>query len=290
MGRLSYTHLKMHGMTVAEYREEFPGAPFMNEKERKGISDRPGMSEEARKAASERVKGDKNPGYQHGGRLSPLSKKFVKGYDEDWNKKFAAEQSQRMVDGGWLPNLTNYWVKQGYSQEEAEKLISESQARGRQFYVDQGLTPEEAEAKVQERNQRWYATCQANFGANTPLECLEIWNRVAEKLGWIPKEQHAAFEEYVIAVWKVTRQELPHVPDIELRSIDLHVDHIFSVAEGFRQGVPPEVIGHRANLRMLSAVENKSKGSRCDKTLEQLHEDIDNANASPQRHGATEVC
>ena len=50
LGRLSYTHLKMHGMTVAEYREEFPGAPFMNEKERKGISDRPGMSEEARKA------------------------------------------------------------------------------------------------------------------------------------------------------------------------------------------------------------------------------------------------
>lgn len=60
------------------------------------------------------------------------------------------------------------------------------------------------------------------------------------------------------------------------RSPENHLDHIYSRAEGFRNGVSPEVIGHWTNLRLISRIENSSKRDRCDKTYEQLMEDFEN--------------
>jgi endogenous inhibitor of DNA gyrase (YacG/DUF329 family) len=65
------------------------------------------------------------------------------------------------------------------------------------------------------------------------------------------------------------------------RSKDVHLDHIYSISEGFRNNVPPEIIGHWTNLRLISKIENSSKGTKCHKTLEQLYEDyIKNGNIS----------
>lgn len=52
------------------------------------------------------------------------------------------------------------------------------------------------------------------------------------------------------------------------------LDHIFSIQEGFRQSIPPYIIAHWTNLRMLEPKKNYSKGMRCDKTKEQLFEDF----------------
>lgn len=52
-----------------------------------------------------------------------------------------------------------------------------------------------------------------------------------------------------------------------------HVDHIYSRAEGFRNNIPPIIIGHWSNLRMLSGHDNISKHDKCDKTLDKLLED-----------------
>lgn len=53
-----------------------------------------------------------------------------------------------------------------------------------------------------------------------------------------------------------------------------NLDHIFSIQEGYRQGIPPYIIAHWTNLRMLSPKENNIKGMKCDKTKEQLFEDF----------------
>lgn len=58
------------------------------------------------------------------------------------------------------------------------------------------------------------------------------------------------------------------------RGPELHLDHIYSRAEGFKQGIAAEIIGHWTNLRLLSRLENSSKRDRCDKTLGQLLEDF----------------
>lgn len=43
---------------------------------------------------------------------------------------------------------------------------------------------------------------------------------------------------------------------------DYHLDHILSIYEGFKQGLPPEFIARKENLQMLKSKENLSKGRK----------------------------
>lgn len=56
-----------------------------------------------------------------------------------------------------------------------------------------------------------------------------------------------------------------------------NLDHIFSIHEGFRKSIPPYIIAHWTNLRMLEPKKNSSKGKKCDKTQEQLFSDFFNS-------------
>lgn len=49
-----------------------------------------------------------------------------------------------------------------------------------------------------------------------------------------------------------------------------HVDHIYSIADGFRNKVSPLILSHPANLRILEAKKNSSKGPKSDITLDEL--------------------
>jgi len=53
----------------------------------------------------------------------------------------------------------------------------------------------------------------------------------------------------------------------------MHLDHIYSQVEGFKNNIPPDVIGHHTNLQMLTREDNGKKSGRCDKTVDQLYED-----------------
>lgn len=60
------------------------------------------------------------------------------------------------------------------------------------------------------------------------------------------------------------------------RGNDYHLDHIYSIHQGFIDGIPPYIIAHWTNLRMLTHSENESKQTRCDKSIDQLFEDFFN--------------
>jgi hypothetical protein len=54
------------------------------------------------------------------------------------------------------------------------------------------------------------------------------------------------------------------------RGREWHLDHRYSVFQGFINGVPPEIIAHQHNLILISAKKNLQKGSNCTITLEEL--------------------
>ena len=58
------------------------------------------------------------------------------------------------------------------------------------------------------------------------------------------------------------------------RSVDNSLDHIYSVQQGFRDNIPPYIIGHYSNLRILQSSINSSKGMRCDKSKGDLFADF----------------
>lgn len=69
-------------------------------------------------------------------------------------------------------------------------------------------------------------------------------------------------KKYKAQVWKLTEQQPLHLlPNIEKRAFrGWHVDHVLSIMEGYRLGLPAETIAHISNLRMIPAKENMDKG------------------------------
>lgn len=53
-----------------------------------------------------------------------------------------------------------------------------------------------------------------------------------------------------------------------------HVDHIYSVSQGFKDSVDPFWIAHPCNLQMLKAKDNKKKNASCGHTIDELYEKI----------------
>lgn len=60
------------------------------------------------------------------------------------------------------------------------------------------------------------------------------------------------------------------------RSMKLHVDHLFSIADGYKHNVSPEVLAHPLNLRLLEGSENSRKNSKSAISLETLLASIEN--------------
>jgi hypothetical protein len=82
---------------------------------------------------SERTKGDKNPGFNHGGKLSPFSKKFVGYSDYSDNEKESSikvlrdESVLKKVSNNNDPKKVEYYIKRGATPDEAIELLSDSQ-------------------------------------------------------------------------------------------------------------------------------------------------------------------
>lgn len=78
------------------------------------------------------------------------------------------------------------------------------------------------------------------------------------------------FELYKRIVWKYTRKSC-RLNKIGKRNNDIHLDHKFSIIEGFINNIPPFIIGDIANLELIDAKENLKKGGNCSITKEQLY-------------------
>lgn len=75
-------------------------------------------------------------------------------------------------------------------------------------------------------------------------------------------------------VWAETKkQKLSTLENYDKRGKgknDFHLDHIFSIKQGFIENVDPKIIGNISNLRMILSSENLSKNMKCDIDLEKL--------------------
>jgi transposase len=84
------------------------------------------------------------------------------------------------------------------------------------------------------------------------------------------------YYKYELMVLKITRQQ----PIMTLTNYDkrgnsgvdgaYHLDHKFSIIEGFKNNVNPEIIGNIKNLEFIPWKENLKKRAKCSITLEEL--------------------
>lgn len=152
------SHLnRTHGINSEQYREQFDGANV--------------ISNEFSEELSVKVKGDKNPAYQHGGKFSPWSPKSE--YHSDEVKKEARKKAienhtkdKRMVS-------LEYYTSRGMSLEEATIARSERQ---RTFTLDKCIEKhgdEEGRRIHTERQNKWHKSFKKTN-----------YSKISQKLFW----------------------------------------------------------------------------------------------------------
>jgi len=81
-------------------------------------------------------------------------------------------------------------------------------------------------------------------------------------------------EDFVLYSWMCRTltelQDLDSLENIEPRSKKYHLDHMFSISEGFKNNIPPRIIASLSNLTMLEGRNNLKKHSYCSITKEEL--------------------
>lgn len=81
------------------------------------------------------------------------------------------------------------------------------------------------------------------------------------------------FQKYRKECWKFTNIEYRKYKDyLGVRDRQNHLDHIYSIFAGFRDGIPPDVIGSVVNLRIIRGSDNQKKNVKCDFDRETLLE------------------
>jgi len=105
--------INIHQITLNEYKNQFPNSNY--------------ISNNTLNLYSKSMQGEKNPGYQHGGTLSPFSKKSLYHNEEKrLQAKLKKEQSVKNHPENQTTTL-EYWLNKGFSLEEAKLLQSERQ-------------------------------------------------------------------------------------------------------------------------------------------------------------------
>lgn len=84
------------------------------------------------------------------------------------------------------------------------------------------------------------------------------------------------YDKYKKQVARYTYKSLVNNGDIVKNSNkkvigdNLDLDHKFSMTEGFKNNIPPKVIGNWRNLEYIPLLENRSKGGKCSISLEEI--------------------
>jgi len=105
---------------------------------------------------------------------------------------------------------------------------------------------------------------------------LKIRNVNEESGYWLKEENIASLDDYRKIVWAYTRaQNLESLSNYYKRGHIMnedtyHIDHKFSIKQGYMDNIKPHIIGNIANLEMLPAIDNIKKKNKCSITIEEL--------------------
>lgn len=176
MRQLSHTHAIMHGFASIKQMQQ-----HMN------------MTTTVCESKKQRSQGANNPAYQHGGKYSPWSKKFVRGYDAERHQQKNQQQSElRKQKPHLFKNCIEYWLEQANGDHElAKQMHLQYQRRDLKYFVDK-YGEQEGKQRHSQKIQRWQDTLQSK-----PLEeQLEINKRKVKKSGcFFSKAEKELFEE-----------------------------------------------------------------------------------------------
>lgn len=97
----------------------------------------------------------------------------------------------------------------------------------------------------------------------------ENHQKLREKYQFIYAKHNPDYRAYA-RLCRVSAQRWAKNQGYKLGKQTLHVDHIFSIFDGFKKKVSPKIMSHPCNLQILTAKQNSSKGFKSAITKEEL--------------------
>lgn len=165
---------RKHNIKAARYKELYPNMPI--------------RSDALLKLQSERIKGNKNPAHNHGGKFSPFSEKYIHGTKNVEAIKQKAKENKQKLNKD--TTKLSYWLeKTNGNVEEAEKLLAQRQAT---FSLDKCIAKygnEKGHEIWLNRQEKW----QKNYRkSNFSKVSQELFWQIFEKLD---SSKHIFFAE-----------------------------------------------------------------------------------------------
>ena len=210
----------------------------------------------------------------------PITAEYLKWRENCYNKS-ASKTARYMLLSQQLQEVTtgiNHWRNKDVAKSAlANKKFSKRFAEGKHKPL-----------LSRNRNQKEYAlkakqTFLKIYGVDNPSKHPAIRKKISDTAiqnGATPKDLRSLRDLYYEQVKYHTEQNWKYYFDninpLRLNRSEVDLDHIYSKQQGFRESIPPYIIGHWTNLQMLDKRANYSKGMACGKTQEKLFEDFFN--------------
>ena len=203
--------------------------------------------------------------------LCPITQSPVKW----WENRYLITSS-RSAKGKFQANRGDFANCYSQSAREKNRLSNlKAVANGRKYRDKSTYTSADREKSKQ--------TCLERYGVENGTQTNEAREKIYQasvNRGCTTREERSFRRLYYDAVWKFTEENwkinFDDINPLRVNRTCNELDHIYSIQQGFRDHIPPYIIGHYTNLRVITLSENGIKGMRCDKTKEQLFEDFDN--------------
>jgi len=141
-----------HGLSISDYKINFCGEV---------------MSDHRKTNISQRLIGDKNPAYNHGGKFSAMSKNFIKYVDktEEEIRKIKNDISNKIShsnkNNGNNNTTLTYWINQGFTEKEAKEKLATRQST---FSLEKCIEKYGSESGLEKwlsRQEKWQKTLQS---------------------------------------------------------------------------------------------------------------------------------
>lgn len=155
--------IRIHKMKIDEYKKMYNGhiksSGYLN-------------------IQSERMKGKNNPAYQHNGKYSPFSDKFIYA-DKIDKQELCKKVSKSNRENGNNDITLAYWTKRGYTEEQAKEKISEKQSTFSLEKCMQKYGEETGRERWLKRQEKWHKNYKkSNFSKISQ----ELFWKISHKL------------------------------------------------------------------------------------------------------------
>ena len=180
------------------------------------------------------------------------------------------------------PVHIEYYIKRGKSIDYARKAIRKihDKKNGRDSYREklelQGFTPSEIDSII--KYSRGHCS-RERLGDEEFEKRMTKTRKTFEERGlWVPLEDMSDYELYRKMVWDETNSnDIAKLENFEKRGRAgvegaYHLDHKYSIQQGYINDIPPELIGSIKNLEFIPWEQNVKKQSNCSITEKELYE------------------